>query len=154
MRHLRETFHIDAPIDHVWDLGADARRMPEWEPTTIEVRDAPDRIDWVGATYTSVVRVMGRQLTGSFETTEVDKPRLLVQKAALPGGGEAQVTVTLVASGDGTDETVSIDYEMPGGFFGGVAEKLLAGSMERDFHHGNENFRALCEATVPELARV
>jgi hypothetical protein len=36
--------------------------------------------------------------------------------------------------------------------FAGVAEKLLAGSIERDNRHSNENFKALCEATVPAHA--
>jgi hypothetical protein len=35
------------------------------------------------------------------------------------------------------------------GLFAGVAEKLLGGSVERDSRHSMENFKALCEATVP-----
>lgn len=149
MGHLRESFHIDAPIDHVWDLNADCRRMPEWDVNTIEVKDCPDRIDRVGAKYTSVSRVMGRNLTGTSETTKVDKPRLLEQKVALPGGGHATITVTFAEAGGGTDETITVDYELPGGLFAGVAERLLSGSIQRDIRHSNENFKALCEATVP-----
>lgn len=148
MGHIHDTVHIAAPIEHVWDLNADARRMPEWDVNTLEVRDCPDRIDWVGAKFTSVSRVMGRQLNGTSETTRVEKPSRLEQQIALPGGGRASVTMTFEATAGGTDETISIDYELPGGLFAGVAEKLLAGSIERDFHHGNENFKALCEATV------
>jgi uncharacterized membrane protein len=149
MGHLRESFHIDAPIDHVWDLNADARRMPEYDANTIEVQDCPERIDWVGAKYTSVSRVMGRRLTGTNETTKVDKPRLFEQKIELPGGGHATVTLTLAEAGGGTDQTIVIDYQLPGGLFAGVAEKLLSGSIERDIRHSNENFKALCEATIP-----
>jgi len=149
MGHLSESIHIDAPIDHVWDLNADCRRMPEWDVNTIEVKDCPDRIDRVGARYTSVSRVMGRNLTGTSETTKVDKPRLLEQKMALPGGGHATLTVTFTEAGGGTDSTFTVDYQLPGGMFAGVAEKLLSGSIERDIRHSNENFKALCEATIP-----
>ncbi|HSO29960.1 MAG TPA: SRPBCC family protein [Candidatus Sulfomarinibacteraceae bacterium] len=149
MGHFSESVHIDAPIDHVWDLNADARRMPEWEVTTIEVRDCPERIDRVGATFTSVSRLMGRELTGTTTTTKVDKPRLLEQKIGLPGGGHATLAITLTEVGGGTDQTITIDYEMPGGLFAGVAEKLLAGSIQRSVRASNENFKALCEATIP-----
>ena len=149
MGHLSETMHINAPIDHVWDLNADARRMPEWDVNTIDVKDCPERVDWVGATYTSVVRVMGRQLTGTFETTKVEKPYRFEQKVALPGGGHGSAIITFVEAGGGTDETLIMDYELPFGVFTGVAEKLLSGSIQRDFRHSNENFKALCEATVP-----
>src|SRR3990172_6860077 len=110
MGHLRESFHINAPIDHVWDLGADARRMPEYDANTIEVQDCPDRIDWVGAKYTSVSRVMGRRLTGTNLTTKVDRPRLIEQEMELPGGGHAKITIELAESGGGTDQTMTIDY--------------------------------------------
>ena len=149
MGHVSETIHINAPIDHVWELNADCRRIPEWLVNTIEVRDCPDRLDRVGARYTSVSRVMGRKLTGTFETTKVDKPRLIEQEATLPGGGHGTITVTFTEAGGGTDATNTIDYELPGGLFAGVAEKLLSGSIERDIRHSNENFKALCEATVP-----
>lgn len=152
MGHLRETIHIAAPVDQVWDLGADARRMTEWDVNTLEVRDCPDRIDWVGAKFTSVSRVMGRQLTTTSETTKVVKPSFLEQQIVLPGGGHASASMTFEVTATGTDETISIDYELPGGLFAGVAEKLLASSIERDFRHGNENFKALCEAAVPQPA--
>jgi len=149
MGHFRESFHIEAPIDHVWDLNADARRMPEWDVNTIEVQDCPERIDEVGAKYTTVARVMGRRLTGTNVTTKVERPHLLEQKIELPGGGHAEFTLKLVEAGGGTDESMEFDYKLPGGMFAGVAEKLLAGSIERDARHSNENFKALCEATVP-----
>lgn len=149
MGHFSESFHIEAPIDHVWDLNADARRMPEWDANTIEVQDCPERIDEVGATYTSVSRVMGRRMTGTNLTTKVERPRLFEQQVGLPGGGHAKITVELAEVGGGTDQTLTIDYQLPGGMFAGVAEKLLAGSIERDIRHSNENFKALCEATVP-----
>ncbi len=42
---------------------------------------------------------------------------------------------------------------MPGGpvdpGLAGVAEKLLGGSVERDLRHSMENFKALCESTIP-----
>jgi len=150
MGHIRQSFHIDAPIGHVWDMNADVRRMPEWDVNTIEIRDAPERMDLVGAKCTTVVRVLGRTMTGTVETTKVERPHLFEQKIGLPGGGRAEVTVTFVEAGGATEETIEFEYKLPGGMFAGVAERLLSGSIERDSRHSNENFKALCEATVPQ----
>ncbi len=30
MGHVRLSHHIDAPIDHVWDMGVACERLPEW----------------------------------------------------------------------------------------------------------------------------
>jgi uncharacterized protein YndB with AHSA1/START domain len=153
MGHVSESIHIDAPIDRVWELNADCRRIPEWNLSTIEVKDCPDRIDRIGAKYTSVTRVMGRNVPGTVETTKVDKPRLFEQKMELPSGGHATVSVTFTEAGGGTDLTATLDYVLlQGGIFAGVAEKLLSGSIVRDVRHSNENFKALCEATVPAHA--
>jgi hypothetical protein len=43
-----------------------------------------------------------------------------------------------------------MDYELPGGFFGGIADKLfMERQIERDIKLSNANFKALCEAKVP-----
>jgi uncharacterized membrane protein len=150
---VKETIHINAPIDRAWDLNADCRRIPEWNTSVLEVKDCPDRTDRVGARYTTVARIMGRKVDGTFETTTADRPRLFEQKAKLPGGGDATLTVTFVEASGGTDLTVTLDYVMlSGGLFSGIAEKLLSGSIERDIHHSNANFKALCEASVPAHA--
>ena len=98
MGHLRLSEHIDAPIDHVWEINASCERLPEWNVSMVEVKDCQ------GA-YT-----------------------------------EAR---------GGTDATVELEYELPMGMFAGVAEKLLGGSIERDLRHSMENFKVLCEATIP-----
>jgi hypothetical protein len=42
-----------------------------------------------------------------------------------------------------------VEYDLPKGLFAGVAEKVVGGFLERDLRHSMENFKALCEATVP-----
>src|SRR5687768_10643695 len=114
MGHVRMTQHIEAPIDHVWDLGASCERLPEWNVSIVEVKDCPGRLEQVGA-----------------------------------GGAKATVDGTYAEARGGTDATVELEYELPMGMFAGVAEKLLGGSIERDLRHSMENFKALCESTIP-----
>jgi uncharacterized membrane protein len=59
----------------------------------------------------------------------------------------------LDGAGPGTDISFEMDYELPGGFIGGIAVKLfMERQIERDIKHSNENFKALCEAKVPAHA--
>ena len=142
MGHVRSR-HIDAPIDHLWDINALCERIPEWNTSVVEVKDCPGRLDRVGARATTVVRVFGRRIEGSQETTKADKPHAFTLKLVGAGGAKATVDGTFTESGSGTDMTLELDYELPKGMFAGVAEKLLGGSIERDVHHSLENFKAL-----------
>lgn len=153
MGHVREKVYIEAPVDVCWDLGADASRIPEWQEGVLEVKDITGKLDQVGAGYSTVLRIMGRRLEGRFEVSKVDKPRLVELSGTAPGGGRAKSTVWLEPAGGGTDLTVEIDYELPGGLIGDVADKVfMERAVERQIRHSNENFKALCEAKIPAHA--
>ena len=143
MGHVRLSEHINAPIDQVWDLNASCERLPEWNVNVVEVKDCQGEILAVR------VRVFGRRIEGSQETMKVEKPHSFELKLVGAGGAKATVNGTYAEAGAGTDVTIALDYELPMGMFAGVAEKLLGGSIERDLRHSMENFKALCESTVP-----
>lgn len=149
MGHVRFSEHIDAPIDHVWEIAASCERLPEWSVTIVDVKDCQGRLDRVGARVTTVARVFGRKIDGSQETTMADKPRAYTLKLVGAGGAKATVNGTYAEARGGTDATVELEYDLPMGMFAGVAEKLLGGSIERDLRHSMENFKALCESTIP-----
>jgi uncharacterized membrane protein len=152
MGHVSKTIHIDAPIADVWQLAVDCARIPEWNVSFMEVRDCAGRLDRVGAGYTAVARVLGRQFDTRWETTKVEPLKVLEEAGTAPGGGHATVATTFAESGGGTDLSIELDYTLPGGLFSGVLEKLAAGAVERDLRHSNENFKALCEARAPVAA--
>jgi uncharacterized membrane protein len=147
MGHFRLSEHINAPIDHVWDIVASCERIPEWQVPIIEVKDCPGRYDRVGARFTTVGRVLGRKIEGSAETTKADKPHALALQAS--GGAKGTFDFTFTEARGGTDATIEAEYDLPMGMFAGVAEKLLGGSIERDGRHSMENLKALCESTIP-----
>ncbi len=153
MGHIRESIHVDAPIDQVWELGAKCERYPEWQTGIVEVKDCTGPIDHLGAKYTIVYKSMGRRLEATFEVTRAEKPRLMEQKGTVPGGGHGTSVQTLEPAGGGTDLTFTFDYELPGGFVGGMADKLfMERALERDIRHSNENFKALCEVEAKVTA--
>lgn len=149
MGHVRYSEHINAPIDHVWEMIASCERLPEWNVNIVEVKNCPARLDRVGARFTPVATILGRKLEGSQETTKADKPHALALKVSGAGGLTATVVQTFNEAGGGTDATIEAEYALPMGLFAGVAEKLLGGRVDRDIHHSLENFKELCESTVP-----
>jgi len=75
--------------------------------------------------------------------------------ASSPRGGTAHLLVRYEPDGSGTKLSTDLDYELPMGLFGNVADKLFAErAMTRDVHHSGENFKALVEeeAMVPTTA--
>ena len=147
MGHVRHTGHIDAPPDRVFAMTIDATRDPEWNSSVVEVKDVTGLLDKAGASYTAMLKLGGRQLETRWEVVRVDKPRLIEQTATSAAGGRATSTTTFEPAAGGTDITIEVDYELPGGFVGGVADKLFVErAIERDVRHSMENFKAICEA--------
>jgi uncharacterized membrane protein len=149
MGHVRETLHIDAPPDRVWALGTDPSRYPEWQAGLVEVRDISGPLDRVGSKYTAVYQVMGRRLEGTTEVTKLEPGKLIEERGSIVGGGPAVSTIRIEPLSGGTDMTFELDYELPGGLIGDIANKLfMERAIERQIRHSNENFKALAEAKV------
>ena len=147
MRRLEDKFHIDAPIDRVWDLQTDPRRWQEWDKAIAEITDHSERLDVVGARLIGVAKVVGRRLDVALETSVAERPRRFEQKVALPGGGNAIIAMNFAEAPEGgTDATFVSEYSLGSGIFNTVFERLMSGSMERDFYRTNRRFKALCEA--------
>ena len=153
MGHVRMTAHVDVAPEQVFAFGVDAERTPEYHTSIVEVKDVSGLLDTVGAGYTAVMKIAGRKLDARWEVARVEKPRLLELKGATPGGGTAAFTMQYAQVADGTEITVDCEYELPGGFVGGVADKLFAErAVEREFKHSMENFKAIVEAEDPVQA--
>ncbi len=153
MGHVRDKFHVDAPIEAVWELGTNANRFVEWQTNLVDIKDVSGPADRAGTTYTAVYRIAGRKIEGHWEIARAEKPSLLEFKGTAPGGGKAAATNRLERAGTGTDVTFEMDYELPGGVVGDIADKLfMERALERDVKHSNENFKALCEAKIPAHA--
>ena len=149
MGHVRHMIHIDAPPDTAYAFLIDATRIPEWNSSVVEVKDVQGPLDTVGASYTAILKLGGRQLETRWEMTRVEERRLAEFVASSAAGGHATSTSTLQPADRGTDLMLEVDYELPGGFVGGMADKLVVErAIERDIKHSLENVKAICEAEV------
>jgi len=154
MGHVHHEYHIDAPPQAVWALGRDPNRMPEWNTTTVSVKDVTGPLDRPGATYTTVSKIVGRPLEVQWQVEQADPGRLVEAKGSSSGGGSARLVVRYEPDGSGTKLITDLDYELPMGFLGDIADKLFAErAMIRDIHHSGENFKALAEEDAKVTAR-
>ncbi|MGH2393873.1 MAG: SRPBCC family protein [Candidatus Limnocylindria bacterium] len=149
MGHVLQSGHIEAPPDKAFAMAIDATRIAEWNSSVVETRDITGSLDRVGARYIAILKLGGRRLEGHWEVIKVEKPRLLEITGTAPGGGRATATNRFEPAGAGTDVTIEIDYDFPGGFVGGMADKLFVErAIDRDVKHSVENFKEICEAEV------
>ena len=107
---LESHWHLDAPIEAVWDALHDVDHWPRWWPSVIHVAKISEgdangigairRFTWGGA--------LPYQLTFQMRTTVVQKPHVLqgVAEGELTGVGRW----TLACSGTGT--TVRYEWEV------------------------------------------
>ncbi len=155
MGHITESIDIDAPLEVCWAINADASRLTEWNPAILEVRDVTGPLDRVGTTYTGVIKAMGRRFDGRNEVMRVEPMKSVDTAGSGVGGAKARVLVQFAPQGSGTRVTVSIDYELPGGVFGGLAEKLFATrQLEDQLKTSNAGFKALAEREAKEAPKV
>jgi uncharacterized membrane protein len=149
MGHVRQMGHVDASADQAFALSIDAKRIPEWNSSVSETKDVSGPLDKVGASYVAILKLGGRRLESRWEVSKVEKPRLLEFTGSAPGGGRATAITRIESVAGGADLTIEVDYELPGGFVGGMADKLFVErAIERDVKHSVENFKAICEAEV------
>ena len=151
MTHVTMTAHFDAPIEHVFDLATQFKRYPEWNTLYTEVKEVIGPPDKVGTRFDSVMRFLGRKMMGVGEIGEVERPRLL--KIVGEGEGGKLTTIDrLTPAGTGTDYVLEVEYDLPAGVFGQIADKLFVErAVERELRHSIENFKALVEVKVPVL---
>ena len=122
MAHVRITEHIEAPIEHVFELFIDVKRWPEFMPGGAEIKEVTGPLDEVGTRILSAGRFLGRKMEGWDEIVEIERPSLVKLAAEEPMKYVATYRLTQV--GEGTDIVIETDYEVPVGFLGVVAWRI------------------------------
>ena len=149
MGHVKRSIQVDAPLDVCWAIATDPARWPEYLEGAIGVKDVSGTPRQVGYTFTLPYRIAGRELEVRWTITRIDERRSMELTGTTPRGGHALTTARYEPLPGGTNIEVELDYELPGGFAGDVADRLfIERAMDRQIRHSNENFKALAEATV------
>jgi uncharacterized membrane protein len=150
MTHLRLSEHFDAPVDRVFALGTDFKRYPEWNVSYREVREVTGPVDHVGTKVFATMNILGRPMDGWSEIVDVDRPRYLKMVGVGPQDSRLTLIYRATPAGGGTDFESEIDYDLPAGILGAVADRMFVeGVIQRAMRHSMENFKALVEAKTP-----
>lgn len=149
MGHIKDSIHIDAPVEKVDKFTDD----PNNWPTFMEGMGAPDKITGDGGVGTVV------EFTLLFAGVHLRETSRIVEVRRNPDGGghvrydivgamPASQTWDLKPENGGTLISMEMEYTLPGSVLGKVADRLVGEKMsERDIHHSLENLKLLMESS-------
>jgi uncharacterized membrane protein len=143
--HITKSIEIGCPPQTVFDVLSRVDRLREFSEMTVEVRDHPGRPVVAGDTFVQVIKVAGVDLTSEWEVVEVSPPNLLRFRGRSAANGSAELTERIEQTADGSLVALTVDYELPLGLLGKVADKLvLERQSEQSAEDILERLRALC----------
>ena len=151
MRHIHQEARVQAPIEHVFGLAVQVDRQPEWNPY-MEMRDWSGPVDKVGTTFDSTMKLLGQEIRSKSTVVAAEPLRLIHIHGVADNGGTSDWIYRFEPSGDTTLCTLDIDYEIPGTIAAIVDRLVYHGALDRATRHMAENFAAVAEAKVPQLA--
>lgn len=126
MSEVRRAVEVDRPVDAVWAVLEDVRRLPEISPSTIEVV-APERLERAGQSFTQTVTLAGRRFTSEWEVLELESGRrLVIEGSVLPGTRYRMAEELEPLDGNRTRFTLAMAYKLPFGPLGRLAARLGA----------------------------
>ncbi len=146
---IRREVEVERPVEDVWDVLKDVRRLPEFSSSTVAVLDAPERITRPGQRFRQVVMWMGRRFESEWEVTEVVPERKVAITGNMgPGGRYWLVQEAEPIGPDRTRLSLTMDYRLPFGPLGKVAARLgVAQRAEREAGEVVEGIKRLVEAS-------
>ena len=156
MAHIARTIEIDRSPEEIFDYITDLDRLTEWATMVKETRDLDQRPIQPGTTFSQTVKAAGSvDIDCDWHVKELERPRHVHYEATAPGGGEMQMsqTVTLLDGGRSRVE-IDLDYEVPGGILGQIADKLVfEGQNEKEADASLANLKRILEGAVSDTPR-
>ncbi|MBA3232830.1 MAG: SRPBCC family protein [Propionibacteriales bacterium] len=137
---------IDRPPEEVFSYLADPETQTIWQSGLLDFE-----ADWevepkVGDRARGTVKVAGKKVRWETETIEVERPKKIVfrsVKAPFP----FEISSTLVDGGGSTEVRHDGSTEGLGGFFGKLADPLVARMYQRDMNSNLANLKSIMEET-------
>ncbi len=125
MARIEHTVEVDCPLEVVWDVWSDVRRLPELSKSTTEVRGAPPRLTQVGDTFCQIAKAAGKAAAVEWTVTSIRPGDHLTIEGSPGFGVKASITERVRALPDGkTALTLEADYQLPFGPLGRVVSRL------------------------------
>lgn len=145
MSQVRREIEIDASAETVFGLLTDLSRLPDWSTITLEAHDPTPSPLKKGDTFRQTLRILGRRMETEWLVTELDAPHHVAYQATGPAGAQLEMRQTVKATGAGSTVAFDVEYQLPGGFIGDLAEFIAGRRNEREVEHSMQNLKDLAE---------
>jgi hypothetical protein len=124
---IKLDFLVAAPVEHVWNLGLQAEKIPEWQFDVVAVKGISGPIDHKGTKYILVYKKAGILLNSPVEVSRFEPENLTIETTGqTPLGGHFKSCTTMRAI---NEQTTRVDwamvYKLPGWIFGVLMDRLL-----------------------------
>lgn len=137
------TVTINAPIEKVFDAIADPEKMNQYV-LTADLTEAKGKPDELGSYALWTYPVAGMKIHGKVTVSEVDKPHRMVQE--MSGTMLGKWIFNLEQAGQAVKVDICIEYSVPGGILGKIADKLFLGRInQNNMEKMCKNMKAYCE---------
>ncbi len=146
MATIHKSIDIDAPVEKVFELLNDPKRVPEYAPGVTSVEDVRQSEQHIGDSFRATYAVLGLHFPMTFTVTEYEQPTKLSTR--FEGGMKGTWIWLLEPRGTSTHLTTQMEYEMAGGIFGKAMNAMLVERMnEKNAEQLLENLKLVSEAT-------
>ena len=145
MSQVRREIDIDASAETVFSLLTDLSRLSDWSTITLETHDPPPGRLKKGDAFNQTLRILGRRMETEWLVTELDAPHRVAYQATGPAGARLEMRQTVKGAGPGSTVAFEVEYQLPGGFLGDLAEFIAGRRNEREVEHSMQNLKDLAE---------
>jgi len=134
---------INAPIEKVFDAAADPEKMAKYI-STASLAKTEGKPDELGSYSEWIYPVAGMKVRGKMIVSEVDKPRRLVHE--MSGTMPGKWIWNLKQESQAVKVDFCIEYRVPGGFLGDIADKLFLGRInKKNGEKAMQGLKTYCE---------
>jgi ligand-binding SRPBCC domain-containing protein len=140
--------HFDAPIERVFDLTTDPRRMQEMFPSIEAISDVRGTGDAAGDSFRFRDRLLGRTITGTTVVTAALRPILQTTETTYADGTRLTWTMRFREASGGTDVHNEVAYEPPTGPLSRLSANLGGLFVERRVRRSVELFERMLARPV------
>ena len=135
---------INAPIEKVFDTFVDPNLITQWSSDISEVANIKGS-PWEKGSSTDIsYHVLGMKFNQHMITSEIDKPHKVIYE--MSGGFPGTCEFALEAQGQVIKVDIRIDYSVPGGTIGKIANQLLLERMnQNNIESMAEGLKIFCE---------
>lgn len=128
MSAVRKAITISAPVGRVFNVVTSPDNWMKYVTSLVDVNNMSENIPQKGSTFKWEYKMMGIRFKGKGTVTENVKNKSFGMK--MEGKFPIIESYDFIDKGDSTTElVVKVDYEVPGGLFGDIANKLLIEKM-------------------------